>query len=106
MTALRIVPATRAELIERLAGQVLEDRVPDWCLPGVLAMLAPHLDADKALEVFEDLIEGIVLRDGLEDGSLHWCEVLPDAIGGERDMQALESARVRIADALKILGGA
>lgn len=100
-------PPTRAELLERLAGQVLEDRIPDRCLPAMLRELAPALPTDEErLETFEDLVEGIVLRDGIEDGTLHWCQVLPDAAGDDRDTQALEQARTRVADALAKLAGA
>lgn len=101
-----LIPApSTAELLERLAGQVLEDRVPDCRLPFALRELCPHLEEDRALETFEDYVEGIVLRDGLEEGAIHWSQPMPDAAGAERTMQALEAARTRIADALAVLTG-
>lgn len=107
MTVRLAQPPTRTELLECLAGQVLEDRVPDCCLPAILRELAPGLPTDEErLETFEDLVESIVLRDGLEAGTLHWCQVLPDATGEQPDAQALEQARTRVADALAKLAGA
>lgn len=106
MTARLVPAATAAELLERLAGQALNDRIPDCCLPAVLRELAPALDDDdKRLDAFEDLCEGIVLRDGLEAGTIHWSQAMPEATGSERTTQALEDARTRIRDALATLTG-
>jgi hypothetical protein len=98
-------PYAAAEFLETLAGQVLDERVPDCRLPGALRELCPHLEEPQALDAFEDLVEGIVLRDGIEAGTMHWSQALPDATGTDRDTQALETARTRIADALRILTG-
>jgi hypothetical protein len=95
---------TLRDLLERLAYQVLNGNICDDHLPAVLDQLGALCLTDR-MACFEELIDAIVLRDGLERGEIHWCQVIPEATGRERDQQALDAACIRVDDALAALVG-
>jgi hypothetical protein len=73
----------------------------------------PNLEALSPLrgaaldEAFEELCRAVDLRDGVQSGSVHWSEVVPDASGIDRDGQALDAARTFVELALdRLTGGA
>lgn len=92
------VPAVRAQL-ERLATWQISGRLADrqsCCLARDVRDLAPGLagqDDAATLRAFDELVEAVYLRDGFANGTVSWCELIPEATGAERDDQALKAAQ-------------
>lgn len=103
MTALHLVPPLPAaesvrDRLERLGERSLAGIVPDAHLPRRLAELSPLGEVD-AFQWFEELWQAIALRDR------PWQEIIPDAVGTDRDEQADDYIRDRIEAALNALTG-
>ncbi len=101
MSTLRLAPplvtqATIREQLERLADWSLNGRIEDNKLPRLLGKLSPLPEPD-AMVWFVELTEAIAARD------LPWWEVIPDAVGTDRDEQADAATRDRIEAALNAL---
>lgn len=79
----------------------------ETCMADLIRTFAPALKDVPHSEVlfarFEELCAEVALVDGLDDGSVHWCELIPDAAGADRDEQALEVAQSRLDDTLSKL---
>jgi hypothetical protein len=89
----------------RLAHACLNDQITDVWAATVLRRIAPHLSEERRWEAFEELIEAVALKDSVLLGFTHWCEVVPDATGVDRDGQAADQAQVRVDLALDELAG-
>jgi hypothetical protein len=103
VTALHLVPPlpvaeTVRDRLEQLAERSLAGIVPDAHLPRRLAELSPLGEVD-AMQWFEELCEAVCLRDA------PWVDIIPDAVGTDRDEQADDYIRDRIEAALNALTG-
>lgn len=110
--SLPVVHASGAELGDprttclRLAHLCLNDQIDDLFASMTLRAVLPGRDEHQQWQDFEEVLEAVALVDSVQLGLTHWCEVVPDASGVDRDEQALDSARTRLDLALdEIVGG-
>ncbi|RMI47573.1 hypothetical protein EBO15_01335 [Actinomadura harenae] len=95
--------AARRELLALVHRRRL---LPNLEISGDLDELSPlyGIDRDRAVN---ELFDAVRLVESIEAGVTHWSEVVPDAVGLDRDGQALSAARTRVELALDaLLGGA
>ncbi len=97
MTALQI-ETTAAERLEDLAARWLND---DWTVSRETELYAiAHRDrAEEAIwALFEDLCESVRLRNGVNDGTVHWSAVCDELTGWDPSEAAWEIAQERVDD--------
>lgn len=98
------VQSFTCEALLSLAYQVM--RFPNTSVADELRALSP-LDRDARDDALNELIEALMIRDGVRDYVTHWSEVVPDAGGDDRHGQALDAANTHVELALDaLLGGA
>lgn len=91
------------EMLRKLAEWQVAGRL-DRCstvnYAEVIRVCAPALRGERddttVIGRFEELCSAVVLVDGCENGTVHWCEVLGGASGNDLDGQALDAARARL----------
>lgn len=89
--------------LEDLARLWLHEEWTDALTRELWASFPPDLDEEHAWRTFEDLAEAIRLRDGVNEGRIHWREVCPALTGPNYSLDAYEIACGLVDDALELL---
>lgn len=89
--------------LEDLARLRLDDEWADARTRELLATAHRDLDEEQAWCLFRDLAEAVRLRDGVNDGVIHWREVCPKLTGPNYSLDAYEIACGLVDDALQLL---
>lgn len=103
MTAVVLARVDTRDALEALARMQINgdlDHATDQFMCDSIRAFAPALRGEQEqtniYRWFGDLCGAIVLVDGCENGTVHWCEVLGGASGNDLDGQALDAARARL----------
>jgi hypothetical protein len=103
VTELHDTAAEARTRLEDLARLWLHQEWTDALTRELWASFHPGLEEARAWAVFEDLVEAIRLRDGVNDGTVHWREVCPKLTGPNYSEDAYEIASGLVDDALQLL---
>lgn len=92
--------------LEALARSWLDEGDEEWRaarMRELLAVAHPSLGEQQVWRVFLDFAEWVRIRDGLEDGKVHWERVFPELTGPEPTAAAYDLACDLVDDELHFL---
>lgn len=78
--------------LEALARSWLDGEWEPARVRELRAVAHPDLDDQQAWQAFQDLAEFIRIRDGLEEGTVHWERVFSELTGPEPSLHAYDLA--------------
>jgi hypothetical protein len=95
--------AVAGSRLEELARSWLDGEWTDARTRELLTLVHRNLDAEQAWALFRDLAEAVRLRDGVNDGTVHWREVCPKLTGPNFSDDAYDIACGLVDNALQLL---
>lgn len=92
--------------LEALARSWLDEGDEEWRaarMRELLAVAHPSLGEQQVWQAFQDLAEFTRIRDGLEEGTVHWERVFPELTSSTPSADAYEMACDLVDDELHFL---